>query len=77
MKQNKRIPLSQEKPLFKPQQRIPSVCGPLYRIWPALEVEKESMVDSGENLNEEHSQAEISQLLHQVLILLGKSVYTY
>ena len=66
--------IGQEKSLFNLQEKIASVYGPLCRIWAALEMEKESMVVSGENLNEEHPSAEISRLLDQGLILLEQSV---
>ena len=39
-------------------------------------MEKESMKDSGENLNEEYPLNEISQLVDQVLVLLGQSMST-
>ena len=45
------------------------VHGPRGSIWAVLEMEKEPTENSGENLNEEHPLAEISQLLDQVLIL--------
>ena len=76
VEQNKRIYLIQDKVLFNLQQKIASVYGPMCRIWTVLVMEKESMGDSGEYLNEEHILPEISQLLDQVLILLCESVNT-
>ena len=60
--------------MFNLQEKIASVYGPLCRQWAALEMEKGSMVVSGENLNEEYPSAEITRLLDQGLILLEQSV---
>lgn len=38
--QNKRISLSQEKPLFNLKQKIAYIYEPLCQIWTILEIEK-------------------------------------
>ena len=68
---NKRIPQNQGKLLFNLQQKIAFVSDHC-----EMENGKTIYGDSEENLTEEHPFAAISQLLDEVLILLGKSLNT-
>ena len=69
--QDKYICLNQEKTFRNLQQRMTFVCGPLTKIWTAVEAEKESYVaDKGET----KPLYEISKLFNQFILLLGQAM---
>ena len=70
LKQDKRIPLGQDKSLANLQQKICFVYGPLCRIWSAIEVEKESC--PSEEISDDQQLSGIYDLADQLVPLHKK-----
>ena len=78
----KRVPINQDKSLHNLQKRIAFVYGPLSKIWTALEAEKEAFecnedrVDEGKTEEGENPLKIMSDMMDQVVLLLGQAINT-